>query len=157
MCGVCLENIVFMYIKDEMKNKKLCKDIVIYSNYAQETSFLKELLNYLNKNSDVLDVLPIFCMRAIEDTLSHKQIDYFIFDEEILSSYFSKIQLDFENFQKKLPWMKFWKPLYEKESFSSLKVIKNFLSSSKIKDYAKNCVKLLSTKIYSPIRNRRSS
>jgi len=140
MCGVCLENIVFMYIKDEMKNKKLCKDIVIYSNYAQETSFLKELLNYLNKNSDVLDVLPIFCMRAIEDTLSHKQIDYFIFDEEILSSYFSKMQLDFENFQKKLPWMKFWKPLYEKESFSSLKVIKNFLSSSKIKDYAKTAL-----------------
>ena len=136
MCGVCHENIVFMFIKNEIKNNKLCGDIIIYCNHAQETSFLKEILQSINEKDYLLELVPVFCIRAMQDIFSQKPVNYFIFDEEILSSHFSKMQLNFENYQKKFPWLKFWKPLYEKESFSSLKVLENFFSSSEMKNYA---------------------
>ncbi|WP_457572187.1 hypothetical protein [Desulfovulcanus sp.] len=144
MCGVCHENIVFSYfLKDEINNNIDYKKIIIYTNYAQETLLLKELLLYIQASrdkSDIMMILPTYCVRVIEDIFLQKQVDYFLFDKEILSSYFSELQPRFESFQKKISWLRFWKPLYEKESFSNLKILESFFSSSEMKNYAENAL-----------------
>jgi len=154
MCGVCLELATFLFLKEEVKNKKLYKEVELplCYNYAQETSFLKDLLQKIKAEIRVekshfskkflyeTAILHVFCVRVIEDVFLQKKVDYFVFDDKSLSLYFSKIGSRFERFQKALPWLKFWKPLYEKDTFSNLKILENFFSNAEIEKYAEKAL-----------------